>query len=810
KSVLIDRELYKLNIDIAALQETRLADVGSIQEANYTFFWHGKSAKENHLYGVGFAVSNKLVKLIETPIGNSEHIISLRLQMTIGSANIISAYAPTLNSSPEEKNKFYDTLHQVVKGIPPTEQLFLLGDFNARVGADNNSWPDCLGYFGIGKMNINGQRLLDFCAPNQFCITNSYFAGKDRHKVSWRHPRSGHWHQLDLVIVKRKDLPSVKNTCMFHSADCDTDHSLIISKVKITAKKLHRAKPRSKPKINTTNIKNRRMCQEFVKALDLCMFEKAEEFWEGLRTAIHETAKATFGEKRLSNKDWFEESAEELLPLINIKNAAYLEHNKKPTESTKARLQHAKNEVQRATRHCANQYWTKLCDEIQTASDAGNLKVMYDGLKKALGPTINQVAPLKSCSGETITDRSKQMSRWVEHYSELYSQERNITSESLDQIVMPELDVEPTVEELSKAIDSLSSGKAPGKDGIPAEILKCGKESLLPYLHQLLLKCWKEGKVPQDMRDTNIVKGDCNNYRGILLLSTVGKAFARVILVRLQQLASSVYSESKCGFRAGRSTIDMIFSLCQLQEKCREQNRPLYIAFVDLTKAFDTVSRAGLFAVLEKIGCPPILSSLIHSFHNNMKATVQFDGPISDSFKMKSGVKQGCVLAPTLFGIFFSVLLNCTFKDMEGGVYLHTRKVLIRELLFADDAALIAHDEDLLQKHMDRLSRACQAFALTISIKKTVVLGQGVSQDPSITLNENQLEAVQKFNYLGSTVTTNFSLDEELNIHIGKAATTFSRLTKRAWNNSKLTIKNKLLVYKACVLSILMYGRETW
>uniref|UniRef100_H3AUZ3 Endonuclease/exonuclease/phosphatase domain-containing protein n=1 Tax=Latimeria chalumnae TaxID=7897 RepID=H3AUZ3_LATCH len=171
-----------------------------------------------------------------------------------------------------EKDKFYDTLHQVVKGIPPTKQLFLLGDFNARVNADNNSWPDCLGYFGIGKMNINGQQLHEFCAQDQLCITNSYFAGKDCHKVSWRHPRSGHWHQLDLVIVKRKDLPSVQKTRTFHSADCDTDHSLIISKVKITAKKLHRAKPRSKPKINTTNTKNQRMCQEFVKALDLCMF----------------------------------------------------------------------------------------------------------------------------------------------------------------------------------------------------------------------------------------------------------------------------------------------------------------------------------------------------------------------------------------------------------------------------------------------------------------------------------------------------------------------------------------------------------
>ena len=144
-------------------------------------------------------------------------------------------------------------------------------------------------------------------------------------------------------------------------------------------------------------------------------------------------------------------------------------------------------------------------------------------------------------------------------------------------------------------------------------MIKCAKPALLQHLHQLLCLCWNEGTVPQEMRDATIVtlyknkgdRSDCNNYRGISLLSIVGKAFARVLLIRLQKLASRVYPESQCGFRAGRSTIDMIFSVRQLQEKCREQGMPLYVAFIDLTKAFDLVSRKGLFRLLEKIGCPP-------------------------------------------------------------------------------------------------------------------------------------------------------------------------------------------------------------
>ena len=116
--------------------------------------------------------------------------------------------------------------------------------------------------------------------------------------------------------------------------------------------------------------------------------------------------------------------------------------------------------------------------------------------------------------------------------------------------------------------------KAPGSDGIPPKIIKCGKPVLLEHLHKLLKLCWSEKAVPQDMHDSNSInlyktKGhcsDCNNYQGISLLVIVGKVYAQVMLKRLQILATHIYLKSQCGFRAGRSTIDMVLSLKQLQE----------------------------------------------------------------------------------------------------------------------------------------------------------------------------------------------------------------------------------------------------
>lgn len=131
-------------------------------------------------------------------------------------------------------------------------------------------------------------------------------------------------------------------------------------------------------------------------------------------------------------------------------------------------------------------------------------------------------------------------------------------------------------------------------------------------------------------------------------------------------------------------------------------------------------------------------------------------------------------------------------------------------MLFADDAAVTTHTKQELQSLMDRLSRACNDFGLTISLKKTNILGQDTTVPPIITIDDYELDNVHQFTYLGSTITTNLSLDTEIDKRIGKAATTFARLTTRVWTNPKLSVKTKLAVYNACVISTLLYGSETW
>ena len=130
-----------------------------------------------------------------------------------------------------------------------------------------------------------------------------------------------------------------------------------------------------------------------------------------------------------------------------------------------------RSKAQQTARRYANEYLTELSENIQSAAITVNIRGMYDGIKKALGPTLNKTAPLRSSTWEVITDRGHQLERWVERYSDIYSRENIVSPSALDAVeclpTMEELDSEPTLEELSKIIDSLASGKAPGSDEIP-------------------------------------------------------------------------------------------------------------------------------------------------------------------------------------------------------------------------------------------------------------------------------------------------------------------------------------------------------
>ena len=161
RTALVGRELDRYKVEIAALSEIHLAEEGLLKEvgAGYTFFWSGRKKEEA---GVGFAIKSHLVsKLSGLPTDINDRLMTLRLPLSgKRHATIINAYAPTMTNPDEVKDKFYDDLDSVISATPRTDKLILLGDFNARVGTDHQTWEGLIRTEGIRKCNSNSLFLL--------------------------------------------------------------------------------------------------------------------------------------------------------------------------------------------------------------------------------------------------------------------------------------------------------------------------------------------------------------------------------------------------------------------------------------------------------------------------------------------------------------------------------------------------------------------------------------------------------------------------------------------------------------------------
>ena len=767
---------------------------------------------------------------------------------------LVSVYAPTMTNPEEAKDKFYEELNSIILNTPKSDKLMLLGDFNARVGSDNEIWGDVIGQYGVGKCNNNGLRLLQICSEHNLLITNTVYRLPTRNRTSWMHPRSKHWHLIDYVIVRKKDRQDVLVTKAMCGAECWTDHRLIVSKVKLQIQPKRRPQGTPAPKrLNVTRLKAEETRSDFVSTLEdrldslLLVNQTVETAWSSLQDVVYSTAKECLGVPARKHQDWFDENREDIIKLLEEKQNAHIAHLNDPKSvAKKDSLKAIRSKIQNKLREMHDNWLSMKADEIQSAADRNDMKSFYSGLKQVYGPTRSGTSPLLSADGKTLlTDKESILARWAEHFDGVLNRPSSINDEAIERLPQvptdKTMDDVPTEDEIKKAISLLSSGKSPGSDAIPAEVYKEGGDKLIGKLHELFNLIWKEEKIPQDFKDASIVhlykrKGNrqaCDNHRGISLLSIAGKILARVLLNRLNShLEKGLLPESQCGFRKSRGTVDMIFAARQLQEKCQEQNMDLYSTYVDLTKAFDTVSRDGLWKIMSKFGCPERFINIVKQLHEGMMARVQDNGETSEAFPVTNGVKQGCVLAPTLFSIMFSAMLNDAFRDSNLGISLTYRTdgsifnirrlqaktkvsvTTINDLLFADDCALNTNSEHSMQETVDKFSNACDSFGLTISTKKTEVLHQPAPGkpyvEPNIQVNGERLKAVDRFTYLGSTLSRNVTIDDEVQCRLAKASSAFGRLSQQVWNRRGIRLDTKIKVYRAAVMTTLLYGCESW
>ncbi|MCJ3464047.1 reverse transcriptase family protein, partial [Klebsiella pneumoniae] len=407
----------------------------------------------------------------------------------------------------------------------------------------------------------------------------------------WKSPNSEHKNEIDYILCENSGvMQDVEVRC--------SDHRMVRSRIRLDLRR-DRSKLVRKTPINELTV--RRKAEEFQIALqnrysaltdqaDTCV----QEVSDNLTRIVTECAIEVGGKigREITSK-----LSQETKDLIRKRQGMKV-------SNAIGRIELAELSKLINKRKTAD-IWKYNMERIDIALKNGR---SLKAAKRRLGIGKNQMYALRDRQGNVITNRDEIVIIAEEFYRDLYSSRDNQNSERGSNL--EEADIPPVLtEEVMKALKEMQAGKAPGEDQITAELLKDGGQIILEKLASLYTQCLMTASIPESWKNANIIlihkKGDTKdlkNYRPISLLSVVYKVFTKVITNRICATLDFSQPKEQAGFRKGYSTVDHIHTINQVIEKCAEYNQPLYIAFIDYEKEFDSVDTSAVMQALRNQG----------------------------------------------------------------------------------------------------------------------------------------------------------------------------------------------------------------
>ncbi|GBP22261.1 Putative uncharacterized transposon-derived protein F52C9.6 [Eumeta japonica] len=391
-----------------------------------------------------------------------------------------------------------------------------------------------------------------------------------------------------------------------------------------------------------------------------------------------------------------------------------------------------------------------------------------------------------------------------ENYEQCYKDNLNYNWETNSPVQLFNAD------EIIKNIDKLKIEKSPGPDNIPNEALKIGKPILIQHLITLFNKILETQNIPQKWGESRITllykKGDpqdIGNYRPISLLPTMYKLFAMCLEKRLEPDIEKHQTKEQAGFRPGFSTIDHIHTIEQIVEKYQEFKSPLYLAYVDYAKAFDSITHESIWQALKHQNIPDIYINIIKNIYIKSTSRVKLDR-LGPKINIRRGVKQGDPLSPKLF---IAVLQNI-MKDLKWeGKGINIDGKYLSNLRFADDIVLFSTSSKQLEEMLTDLSDSSNTIGLQLNTSKTKVTTN--SRQTPIIVNQTPIEYVDSYIYLEKLISFKSTRHkDELDRRINMSWKKFCSLKEILKSNLPLKLKKKVM--DSCVLPCLTYGAQTW
>ena len=815
----LEHEMKRYKWNILGLCESRLRKAGEKStEEGHRLFWSG--LEETHEQGVGFLVHRDTANCVIECCPISSRLITIRLKASPFNITIIQVYAPTSSYKDEDVEDFYEELQKVLDNTPKKDILVVQGDWNAKIGVDTfENWKGTCGRHCNIISNERGQRLLEFASYNDLMVANTFGPHKTSRKTTWHSPDGKTHNQIDYVMVKKRFKSSVNiaKTRSFPGADIGSDHELVMMTFKLHLKKVKK-QGCTRMRFDLEKLKDPDVAEVFqariggkfaaLSVLDTDM--DLDMLTTTFNTAVTDTANEILGKHQPAKKPWV---TTDILDLCDKRRE--LKKNKNKSVEGRAQYRTANQKIKKDMKKAKENWIEEQCQNIDDSLKKSNNKKAYQLVKDLTSTKQERATTIQGKDGTCLTQKEDILKRWTEYCSELYNHRTSGDPEVLNVPPATNNESDPILrEEVEAAVKSLKKGKSAGVDNVPAELVQAGGEAMIDALLIICNKIWQTGEWPTPWTQSLIItipkKGNlqqCQNYRTISLISHPSKVMLKIILNRLKPEAEKIIAEEQAGFRAGRSTTEQIFNLRILCERYHQHQQDLYHVFIDFKKAFDRVWHSALWATMNLYNINSNLLNVIQNLYDKATSTVCLDGSTGDWFRTSVGVRQGCLLSPTLFNIFLERIMAEALEDHEGTVSIGGRT--ITNLRFADDIDGLAGTETELADLVERLDKTSTAFGMEISAEKTKLMTNNTNGiNSNIRVSGEKLETVHSFKYLGAIVTDDGSLPE-IRSRIAQTTAALAKL-KTIWNDKKISLSSKIRLLRSLVMSIFLYSCETW
>ena len=386
--------------------------------------------------------------------------------------------------------------------------------------------------------------------------------------------------------------------------------------------------------------------------------------------------------------------------------------------------------------------------------------------------------------------------------------------------VSEHLNIPFTEEEILSGAAKLKNGKASGFDSVLNECLRHGRHALSIPIQKLFNLIRQSGCYPNDWTFnilSTIYKGgqkdDLDNYRGISVGSCFGKMFGLLLTNRLRNTIAkfSLIGPNQIGFLEGNRASDHVFVVNTLVNKIvKNEGKNLYVAFIDLKKAYDSVDRNFLFSKLWALGLDGSFLNIIKSIYRSVKQCVKLGGTLIEPIPTTVGVKQGCNLSPLLFNLFIEDMKLEFDHDCDQVSLDDTH---LSHLLFADDLVLFSTSKDGLQRCLDKVDRFCNKWGLNINSKKSNIMifnKTGIKpRNLAFKVGEKELPITNRYKYLGTMISASGSFTGAIENLSDRAKKAYFAVRK-VLNKLNFEPKVALKIFDTLIKPILTYNCEVW